>query len=102
MIPSYSPKGKTRRFSGLDADVVIEKLGLGMNANQCTLCFEIFSTERNGVQHRVESRVGRYPGAYIQGECIDPATKGMMLSHRGVWKMAPKESGDYSSLKEKK
>lgn len=77
----------------------IEQMKIGKNACRCPLCYEVFSTERNFVQHRVDSRVGRDPGAHFLGACKDPREAGLQLSHRGVWKMATKE--DFSDLQKR-
>jgi hypothetical protein len=84
------------KFSGLELPE-IEQMNIGRNACRCPLCNEVFSTERNFVQHRAESRVGRIPGAHFLGKCRDPATKNLVLSHRGVWKMRSKD--DFNTLK---
>jgi hypothetical protein len=82
---------KVGKYSGLDRDVCIENMQLGKNLSQCPLCWELFSTERNFVSHRVPKTVGNNPAAYWLGPCRDPRSKGLVLSHRGVWKMAPRE-----------
>jgi hypothetical protein len=81
------------KFSGLDRDVCIETMQLGKNLCLCPLCHELFSTERNFVSHRVEKTVGNNPGSYYLGPCRDPRSKGLALSNRGVWKMAPSDKG---------
>jgi hypothetical protein len=84
---------KIGQFSGLDRDVCIETMQLGKNLSQCPLCHELFSTERNFVLHRVPKSVGNNPGTYNLGKCRDPESKGLALSNRGVYKMAPSEKG---------
>jgi hypothetical protein len=82
------------KFSGLDRDVCIENMQLGKNLSQCPLCYELFSTERNFVLHRIKGKaVGNNPAAYYLEACRDPATKGLALSNRGVYKMAPNGNG---------
>jgi hypothetical protein len=93
--PDYCPNGKLRKYSGLPAEVCIETMGLGKNLSQCVLCHELFSTERNFVSHRVEKTVGNTPGTYFLGPCRDPRLKGLALSNRGVWKMAPSVRESY-------
>jgi hypothetical protein len=81
---------RTAKFSGL-LHGPLETMQLGKNLCQCPLCFELFSTERNFVSHRIPKTVGNTPGTYYLGPCRDPRTKGLALSNRGVWKMAPAE-----------
>jgi hypothetical protein len=84
---------KPGKYSGITHGPLEELAGkiLGKNICLCPLCNELFSTERNFVSHRIDKIVGNNPGSYYLGPCRDPRTKGLALSHRGVWKMAPAE-----------
>lgn len=84
------------KYSGIEHGPLEELAGkiLGKNICLCPLCFELFSTERNFVLHRIAGKnVGNNPGAYFLEPCQDPSTKGLALSNRGVWKMMPSVKG---------
>lgn len=52
---------------------------------QCPACGEVFSRVSNFDKHRKGSHG-------IDRHCVDPATVGLVLSEKGLWKGKPRQS----------
>jgi hypothetical protein len=59
----------------------------GFRTAHCGACHETFTTPANFDLHRAGSKDKRHD----QGECSDPATRGLVINERGPWAMPGRE-----------